>query len=84
MVQVASPPEESVERRRQRVGQMVAEARGADLIVLPELWAPGYFASMSWSWCPAGFARYFAALAVAGGLSLMCGPVGLRPDGCVA
>lgn len=44
MVQVASPPTEPVTERRDRVGQMIADARGADLVVLPELWAPGYFA----------------------------------------
>ncbi|KAA9162668.1 carbon-nitrogen family hydrolase [Amycolatopsis acidicola] len=44
LVQVASPPEESPAERRARVGEMVAEARGADLVVLPELWAAGYFA----------------------------------------
>lgn len=44
MVQVASPPEESIAQRRERVGRMVTHARGADLVVLPELWAPGYFA----------------------------------------
>lgn len=43
MVQVESPSTETVSRRRDRVAQMVADARGADLIVLPELWAPGYF-----------------------------------------
>jgi len=43
LIQVASPPEETVAARRDRVGAMVADARGADLIVLPELWAPGYF-----------------------------------------
>ena len=43
MVQVASPVTESVPDRRERVGQMVADAAGADLVVLPELWAPGYF-----------------------------------------
>ena len=43
MVQVASPSTESVPQRRHRVAQMVADARGADLVVLPELWAPGYF-----------------------------------------
>lgn len=43
-MQVASPPTESVQARRDRVGDMVAEAAGADLVVLPELWAPGYFA----------------------------------------
>ncbi len=44
LVQVASPAAEPVADRRDRVGQMVGEAVGADLIVLPELWAPGYFA----------------------------------------
>ncbi|MBB5957479.1 putative amidohydrolase [Saccharothrix tamanrassetensis] len=44
LVQVASPPEESPDARRARVGRMVADARGADLVVLPELWAAGYFA----------------------------------------
>lgn len=44
MVQVASPDSEAPERRRSRVGEMVMSAMGADLVVLPELWAPGYFA----------------------------------------
>jgi predicted amidohydrolase len=44
LVQVASPAEEGVSARRERVAGMVAGARGADLVVLPELWAAGYFA----------------------------------------
>ncbi|WP_431911805.1 carbon-nitrogen family hydrolase [Micromonospora carbonacea] len=44
LVQVASPANESVAARRERVGQLVAAATDADLVVLPELWAPGYFA----------------------------------------
>lgn len=44
LVQVASPPEEGVAERRARVGELVAGARGADLVALPELWAAGYFA----------------------------------------
>ena len=43
MVQVASPVTESMSARRERVGQMLADTRAADLVVLPELWAPGYF-----------------------------------------
>lgn len=43
MIQVASPSTESISHRRHRVAQMVADARGVDLVVLPELWAPGYF-----------------------------------------
>ncbi len=43
LVQVASPPTETPRARRERVGRLVAAARGADLVVLPELWAVGYF-----------------------------------------
>jgi len=45
LVQVASPPQEPVAERIERVGALVrAQARGADLVVLPELWSAGYFA----------------------------------------
>lgn len=44
LVQVASPAAESVAARRERVAAMVASTAGSDLVVLPELWAPGYFA----------------------------------------
>ncbi|MGP3968285.1 nitrilase-related carbon-nitrogen hydrolase [Streptomyces sp. 6N223] len=44
LVQVASPAGEPVARRRARVAELVADAAGSDLVVLPELWAIGYFA----------------------------------------
>jgi predicted amidohydrolase len=44
LIQVASPAEEAVEQRRSRVAELVQGAAGSDLIVLPELWAAGYFA----------------------------------------
>lgn len=44
MIQVASPADETVARRRARVAELVHGAVGSDLIVLPELWAVGYFA----------------------------------------
>jgi predicted amidohydrolase len=44
LLQVASPATETVAARRERVGQMVAAASSADLVVLPELWPSGYFA----------------------------------------
>lgn len=44
MIQVASPADETVARRRARVAELVRGAAGSDLIVLPELWAVGYFA----------------------------------------
>ncbi|MFI0409149.1 carbon-nitrogen family hydrolase [Actinomadura sp. 3N508] len=44
LVQVESPGTEPPARRRERVGRMVADAHGAELVLLPELWLPGYFA----------------------------------------
>jgi predicted amidohydrolase len=44
LVHVASPTGESVSERRVRVAESVQSAKGVDLIVLPELWAVGYFA----------------------------------------
>jgi predicted amidohydrolase len=44
LLQVASPATETVAARRDRVAAMVAAAKGADLVVLPELWGVGYFA----------------------------------------
>ncbi|MCL4422491.1 MAG: carbon-nitrogen family hydrolase [Actinobacteria bacterium] len=43
LVQVGSPSSEDPIARRDRVGQMVSEAVSADLVMLPELWLPGYF-----------------------------------------
>lgn len=44
LVQVASPLDEPVGARVERVGAVVAGLADVDLVVLPELWAPGYFA----------------------------------------
>jgi predicted amidohydrolase len=44
LVQVASPEREPVRQRLGRIADMCTTARGADLIVLPELWPAGYFA----------------------------------------
>jgi predicted amidohydrolase len=45
VAQVASPPDEPVVQRIERVADVVREAAaGSDLVVLPELWTPGYFA----------------------------------------
>lgn len=49
LVQVASPAAEPADVRRQRVVDMLRSAKGADLVVLPELWAPGYFAFDSYT-----------------------------------
>jgi predicted amidohydrolase len=44
LVQVASPAAEPVAERFDRVAGLVRSAASADLVVLPELWATGYFA----------------------------------------
>jgi predicted amidohydrolase len=44
LLQVASPDAEGIDERRDRVAGMIRTAADADLIVLPELWAAGYFA----------------------------------------
>jgi len=49
LVQVAYGDDEPVAARRERVAALVAAQRGADLVVLPELWAPGGFASRHWA-----------------------------------
>ncbi len=44
LVQISSSFDEPVADRVARVGAMVTGLRDVDLVVLPELWAPGYFA----------------------------------------
>lgn len=44
LVQTASPLDEPWQARVERVGQSVMGIGDVDLVVLPELWAPGYFA----------------------------------------
>jgi predicted amidohydrolase len=49
VVQVAYPDEEPVAARVDRVASLVTEQRGADLVVLPELWPHGGFSYRSWA-----------------------------------
>ncbi|MCX4512076.1 carbon-nitrogen family hydrolase [Streptomyces sp. NBC_01619] len=44
LIQIAVDRDESIDSRRQRVAALVREQRGADLVVLPELWPVGAFA----------------------------------------
>jgi predicted amidohydrolase len=48
-IQIAYDDDETVTERVLRVADLVSEQRGADLIVLPELWAPGYFYYSEWA-----------------------------------
>src|SRR3954451_6119749 len=49
VVQVAYTDEEPVTARVERVAGLVAGQRGADLVVLPELWPHGGFSYRSWA-----------------------------------
>jgi predicted amidohydrolase len=44
LIQLAYGDDESIDDRRQRVADLVRAQRGADLVVLPELWTTGAFA----------------------------------------
>lgn len=44
LIQIAVDPDESVGSRRERAASLVVAQRGADLVVLPELWPVGAFA----------------------------------------
>jgi predicted amidohydrolase len=48
LVQVAYGDDEPVAERIERVADLVTQQSGADLVVLPELWAPGGFAYRTW------------------------------------
>jgi len=48
LLQVGYGDDESVASRVARVAALVREQQGADLVVLPELWAPGGFSYRQW------------------------------------
>lgn len=48
VVQLAYGDDESVEDRVARAADLVREQRGHDLVILPELWAPGGFSYKQW------------------------------------
>jgi len=49
LVQLGYGDDEPVERRRERAAALVREQAGHDLVVLPELWAPGGFSYRDWT-----------------------------------
>ncbi len=49
LLQVAYGDDEPVTDRVKRVADLVAAQQGADLVVLPELWAPGGFSYRTWA-----------------------------------
>jgi predicted amidohydrolase len=51
VLQISYGDDEGVDARRERVVAMVRERRGADLVVLPELWPHGGFSYRDWAAC---------------------------------
>ncbi|MFE3139238.1 carbon-nitrogen family hydrolase [Streptomyces scopuliridis] len=49
LIQITVDPDESPDSRRRRAAALVREQRGADLVVLPELWPVGAFAYESFA-----------------------------------
>lgn len=72
LLQVASPDAEKPHKRRERVGELIADAAGSDLVMLPELWLPGYFA----------FDRYEASAEPLDGDTVLAGGEWARQLGC--
>ena len=48
LIQLGYDDAEPVAERVERAGALVRDQAGADVVVLPELWAPGGFAYPSW------------------------------------
>ncbi|MFJ9679994.1 carbon-nitrogen family hydrolase [Streptomyces sp. NPDC101194] len=44
LIQIEVDPDESADSRRERAASLIAAQRGADLVILPELWPVGAFA----------------------------------------
>ena len=83
VIQVAYGDDESVHARVERVAAMVRQQAGHDLVVLPELWAPGGFAYREWDERaePVGgpTAQAMAAAARDAGVMLHAGSIVERP-----
>lgn len=83
VVQVGYGDEELMAERVERVGALVREQAGHDLVVLPELWAPGGFSYRDWDEraepVDGPTARAMAAAARDAGVMLHAGSIVERP-----
>ena len=88
VVQVAYGDDEPMQDRVERVAQLVRDQRGHDLVVLPELWAPGGFAYRVWADraqpVDGPIGRAMSAAARDAGVMLHAGSIVERPaDGAI-
>ncbi|TWP37955.1 carbon-nitrogen family hydrolase [Leekyejoonella antrihumi] len=83
LIQLAYGDEESLEARTERIAELVGAQRGHDLVVLPELWAPGGFSYRDWEQraqdTTGAVARALADAARAAGVFLHGGSIVERP-----
>lgn len=79
LLQIAYGDAEPVLQRVARVTDLVRQQRGADVVVLPELWAPGGFAYPAWQDAAEGLdgstVRALSAAARAAGVLLHAGSI---------
>jgi predicted amidohydrolase len=84
VIQVAYGDDEPVQERVERVAGMVRQQAGHDLVVLPELWAPGGFAYREWDEraepVDGPTAQAMAAAARDAGVMLHAGSIVERPS----
>ena len=85
VLQIGYGDDESVADRVDRVAALVREQRGHDLVVLPELWAPGGFDYRAWSEraepVDGPTAKAMGAAARDAGVTLHAGSIVERPPG---
>jgi predicted amidohydrolase len=84
VMQVAYGDDEPMDERIDRVADLVRDQRGHDLVVLPELWAPGGFAYREWADraqpVDGPIGRAMASAARDAGVMLHAGSIVERPD----
>jgi predicted amidohydrolase len=84
VVQLSYDDREPVAERVTRVADLVRTQAGHDLVVLPELWAPGGFATKQWEECAepvdGPIASAMSAAARDAGVVLHAGSIVERPD----
>jgi predicted amidohydrolase len=84
VMQVSYGDDEPMDERIDRVADLVRDQRGHDLVVLPELWAPGGFAYRDWADraqpVDGPIGRAMASAARDAGVMLHAGSIVERPD----
>ena len=77
LIQLELPEDETPARRLERVGELLNRCQGADLVLLPELWLPGYLSFSAYGTSatpvPGPLTAELGRLALAGRFHLLAG-----------